>query len=315
MAISGIGGNTTALTGAVLTVYSREIIFQAQPLLRFMQFAEIKDELGVAPGNQITFLKYSDLSAGGALTEGTDMTQNALSSSQINITVNEWGYAIQVSEKLLQLSFDDVLQSGSKMLGHNMAKTVDGDLRDTVVGTSNVLFANSKTARTDISAGDYFDTALIKDAVESLAVAKAPKVNGDAYVCFLHPHQARRLRDDSAWINAADYGSPGQLFIGEIGRYEDVIFIETTMTRIIKTDLNIFADGVDTTTDATSKGNVDVYESIIFGDNAFGEAVALAPELRDNGVQDFGRRHGLAWYAIRGSGRIEGGHVYRLESA
>jgi len=317
MAYSGIGGGSTTLTGAVLTIYSQELIMASQPLLRNMQFAEIKEDLLATPGNVITFLKYNEESAAndGALTEGTSMTKYALSTSQVSITVTEWGGARSASEKLLKLSFDDVMASMAKRLGLSMAKKIDGDLRDAIVGASNVLYANGNTARTDIDDDDVFDTSLVKDAVEELSTAKAPKINGDAYVCFLHPHQARRLRDDSSWINASDYGNPGQLFLGEIGRYEDVVFIETTMCRVIRTDRNIYADGADTGSDASTNGNCSVYEAYIIGDNAFGEAVALAPELRDDGVEDFGRLHSLAWYAIRGCGTIEDGNIYKLESA
>lgn len=303
------------LSQAVIDVYSQEIIFASQPLLRFAQFAEVKTDLSKVPGDSIIFMKYSDLTGGGSLTEGTDIVKDSLAASQITLTVTEWGKGISVSEKLLQLSFDDVLASGAKLLGFNMAKLVDGDLRDAFVGSSHVLYGGAKTSRANVDEEDVFDTNLIKDAVEALAIAKAPKVNGDSYICFVHPHQARQIRDDSAWQNAADYGAPGQLFLGEIGRYEDVTFIETTMCRIIQTDLNIFADGSDTEDDATTAGNVNVYEGVIFGDNSVGEAVALAPELRDDGVEDFGRKHSLAWYAIRGCGRIEGDHIYRLETA
>jgi hypothetical protein len=50
--------------------------------------------------------------------------------------------------------------------------------------------------------------------------------------------------------------------------------------------------------------NALAYNAIMIGDNAFGQAIALPVELRDGGVIDFGREHGLAWYAIWGFGVI-----------
>jgi hypothetical protein len=50
--------------------------------------------------------------------------------------------------------------------------------------------------------------------------------------------------------------------------------------------------------------NAESYNAIMIGDNAFGHAIALPVELRDGGVIDFGREHGLAWYAIWGFGMI-----------
>lgn len=319
MAVAGTTTNSavTELTYAVMEVYSREILFASQPLLRFEQFAERKTDLSVAPGLTVNFLKYSDLTAGAALTEGTDMTKRALSSSQIQITVTEYGNAVSVTEKMLTASFDDVMSSSAKLLGFDYAKVLDGTLRDVVVGGSNVVYAGGKAGRSTIDGGDVMDTAAIKDAVENLATKKAPKVNGDAYVCFLHPHQARRIRDDSAWVNAANYGVNSQIYIGEIGRYEDVIFIETTMmSKILSTDGSTYNDNVDSGSNAaTYSVSADIYQAAIFGDNAYGLAVSLPVEMRDDGVEDFGRKHSLAWYSIFGSGRIESDHVYRIETA
>ena len=43
-------GTNTQLTQAIQTIWSKEILFQAMPILRFEQFAVKKTELGVAPG-------------------------------------------------------------------------------------------------------------------------------------------------------------------------------------------------------------------------------------------------------------------------
>jgi len=67
------GANYNVLSDVIKTIYAREIEFQAQPALRFEQFADKKTELGVTPGRVITMITYDNLGAGGALTEGTAM--------------------------------------------------------------------------------------------------------------------------------------------------------------------------------------------------------------------------------------------------
>jgi hypothetical protein len=47
-------------------------------------------------------------------------------------------------------------------------------------------------------------------------------------VAFIHPHQSRRLRDTPEWIEVTKYAAPGNFMLGEIGRLDDVVFIETT---------------------------------------------------------------------------------------
>ena len=38
-------------------------------------------------------------------------------------------------------------------------------------------------------------------------------------------------------------------------------------------------------------------------------------EMRDNGVEDFGRKHSLAWYTIMGCGLVQEERVVRGESS
>jgi len=311
------GANQTPLSSAIITVQSQEILLAAQPLLRFRQVATLKTELSVMPGRTISFLRYNALTGDAALTEGVDMETDNLSASQITITVGERGKAVQVTELLLRTSFDDVMKQATTQLGRHFARDEDAFLRDILLGGTNVVYGGGKTQRSSLTTSDVFDTTMVKDMVETLATNKAPKINGDAYVCFIHPHQARKLRDDPHWIQAAHYGAPGQIFAGEIGRYEDVRFIETTHTTLIQQSTgSIYADGTDTSETALSYSTLtDTYQAIMVGDHAMGYAIALPVELRDNGVLDHGRRHSLAWYDIVGGGIIEDGHIVIGESA
>ena len=60
-----------------------------------------------------------------------------------------------------------------------------------------------------------------------LATKNVPRL-GETYVAFIHPHQSRRLRDTPEWIEVTKYAAPGNFMLGEIGRLDDVVFIETT---------------------------------------------------------------------------------------
>ena len=294
---------TTSLSQAVLTVYSKDIMFHAQPVLRYAQFATKKTELGVTPGLKITFMRYNNLELGGALEEGTPMGTQALTASQVHIEVKEYGNAVKVSELLLQSSFDDVLASGARLLGLDYAKVVDIMFRDTVLASLNVYYAGGVDARgalADNSNGKAeFNSDVIQDAVEILETKNVRKFNGDAYICFIHPHQARTLKDDPDFKNAKDYGA---IYAGEIGRVDDVIFISTTQ------------QPVETVTPSGGGDAFKVYQAVIFGDNAYGWAEALPVEMRDGGIEDFGRSHSLAWYSIMGAGIIEGDNILILET-
>jgi hypothetical protein len=54
---------------------------------------------------------------------------------------------------------------------------------------------------------------------------------------------------------------------------------------------------------------------MMIGDGAFGKAVALPVEMRDNGVVDFGRERDLAWYSIFGYGVILDDAIVNIKTA
>lgn len=307
---------------AIRDVYSAEIWFAALPILKFDQFSTKKTELGVQPGRTIQIPRYGNIKRGGRLTEGTRLQTRGMSMSLQSISVSECGNAIGFSEYLLQTSFFDQLAAASLLLGRDMALVLDAQLRDAVLLGTNVVFAGQVSARTSLTAGMKFDTTLIKDAVEVLATKNAPLWAGDHYICFLHPHQARALRDDNDWINASLYSGATQIYTGEVGRYEDVRFVSTTVmpngaSSTVDPDTGDFVDpGYSASLASGTAGNqTNIYQAVMFGEYALGHATALPVELRDNGVEDFGREHGLAWYSIWGSAVLENANIVVMESA
>jgi len=302
---TGYAGSNNTLGQAIQTIWSKEILFQAMPILRYEQFAVKKTELGVQPGLTINFMRYNNLPNASQLVEGVRMQTQALTASQFSITVAEQGFAVSVTELLLNASFDDVMASASRLLGRNMAQYLDYSARNTLLLASSVLFGYSQTAtltpRSTQSPYDigtvgtstngltgtyYFTPPLVKDAVLTLASKNVPRL-GETYVAFVAPAQSRRLRDTPEFIEVTKYAAPGNFALGEIGRLYDCVFIETTQVN-----------------QATNAGGTNYYQATFIGDNAFGHAISLPVELRDGGVLDFGREHALAWYSIWGLGLI-----------
>jgi N4-gp56 family major capsid protein len=313
---SAYSGQNSQLSPAVQQLWSKEILFMAMPTLRYEQFAVKKTELGVAPGLTIHFMRYNNLPAAQQLVEGTRMESHSLTASQFDISVAEQGFAVAVTELLLNASFDDVMASAARLLGRNMALYLDGSARDTLRQATSLIYGYNKPAlasavRSPLSpydhgvpatssgslfAGNYaLTSAVIKDVAETLATKNVPML-GDTYVGFVHPHQSRQLRDDPEWIEMSKYAQPGAFSLGEIGRISNVTFIETTQTW---NDLVSNIPGVSGT--ATS---ALYYDAVFLGDNAFGHAISLPVELRDAGILDYGREHGLAWYSVWGLGLV-----------
>jgi len=242
---AGITSGTSLMGPAIQTVWSKEILFQAMPVLRFEQFAVKKTELGVMPGLTVNFMRYNNLPIpSGPLVEGIRMKTYGITAQQYRITVAEHGFAIAVSELLLNASFDDVMASASRLLGRNMALYMDTQARETIQSATSTVYGykaptdlttgygiynkGTQGSSGTIGSGGYFLTPhAVKDAVLELSSKNIPRL-GETYVCFIHPSQSRQLRDTPEFIEVSKYAAPGNFMLGEIGRLYDVVFIETT---------------------------------------------------------------------------------------
>ena len=311
-------GDNIRLENVTLDIYSQEILFAAQPNLRFESVAVMRTELGTMPGNTIKFLRYNSLTGASAIAETATIETDVMSTSLISITVTEHAKAIAVSEYALRSSMTNILGNAATLLGQHYSDRRDSLVRDALLTGSNVVYGKEKADRASLDADDFFDVELIRAGVETLATAKAPKFELDAYVCFVHPHQARYLRKDEAWINAQNYTNAENILNGEIGRIKDVRFVQTTKVPYVKINTqDIWSDGTDSGSNTSIAANAatNVYQSIMVGDYAVGMAEGLPVEMRDNGVQDFGRTHSLAYYGIWGVALIEENHSLILETA
>lgn len=249
--VTGYGGGavsgSTVLSPAIQTIWSKEILFQAMPHLRFEQFAVKKTELGTMPGLTVNFMRYNNLPIpSGPLLEGIRMQTHGLTAQQYQITVAEHGFGIAVTEMLLNASFDDVLASASRLLGRNMAHYLDNQSRTTIQSASSVVYGytppasistgygiynkgtqGTSTTIDDANASFLFTPHAVKDATYTMASKNIPRL-GESYICFIHPAQSRQIRDTPEFIEVTKYAAPGNFMLGEIGRLYDTVFIETT---------------------------------------------------------------------------------------
>ena len=315
-AVHTSGATHVALPQAILDVYSMDIEHEALGVMRFEDFATKKTELMTEAGQTITMNRYNNLTRGGQLTEATEMTEVAITATQRAITVTEWGNAVGVSEKLLKMAQDDLLSEAATLLGRDYAVVNDIMIRDAVALATNVVYGGNKASRAAMDgATDFFDVEAVRQGLEVLQTNNAPKFMGDFYVCFVHPHQAAYLKRDPDWVAANNYANTRALFNGELGRWEDVVFVGTTHARngaASSLDPGYLAALASAATGGAATAHV--YEALLFADNAVGKALALPVEMRDGGVMDYGRKHGLAWYSIMGAGILEDDFIVKIET-
>ena len=139
---SALVGSTlqAAIPNAVLKVYSNQILLSALPNLRWFQFAVTKSELGKQRGDTIEMLRYAPLDHQGKLTEGQNMQTRTMSATPVNISVDEFGNATQVTERLLRTSPWDQLGIAAHLLSDDYAITIDEYARRAAMAAPSVCW-------------------------------------------------------------------------------------------------------------------------------------------------------------------------------
>jgi len=119
----------------------------------------------------------------------------------------------------------------------------------------------------------------------------------DDYIGIAWPATLRRLKNDLEGIH--QYTVPGiqLIFNAEIGRYENVRYVE--QTNIVK---GVSTDGITGTAWASGAANDWIF---FMGEDTVAEGVAIPEEMRAKIPTDFGRSKGVAWYYLGGFGLVQ----------
>lgn len=302
----------TGLSDEMKTFYSHYLVDNAEPKLVHDQFGQ-KCPIPAGNGKVIEFRKYDPMpKALTPLTEGVTPNGQKLSMSVITSEVSQYGAFIELSDMLLTTAIDNNLLQATKLLAGQAGRTLDTITREVLNGGTNVQYAegqvNSRGALVGggSSGNHYLTVDAVRKAVRFLKTMNAETI-GSSYVAIIHPDVAYDLMNDPKWINVKTYSDPDGIYDGEIGKIENVRFIETTEAKIF-----------------TGKGasGRDVYSTLIIGENAYGiteiEGGGLQHIIKQLGSAGTGdplnQRSTAGWKATKAAERLVEQYMIRIET-
>ena len=294
-------------------MYSRQLSdilrMAVQPLTKFRQFCDVRDasQQGKKKGDIFTWDVFSDVATpGGVLAETNTMAETNFTITQGTLTVTECGNSVPYSDKLDNLSKFPVQTLIQKVLKNDAAKTFDrlawGQFNLTplraipTAGTDTAavtIYTNGTVTGTNNVA---FNNAHAKSIVDQMKERNIPAYIGDDYYALAWPTTLRTFKTNLEGIH--QYSDTGFKLImnGEIGRYENVRYIE--QTNIVK---GISTDGINGTPWVDGKSDWIYF----FGNDTVAEGVTVEEEMRGKIPSDYGRSKGVAWYYIGGFGLVQ----------
>ena len=321
----------------VQTAYDRYVEFalRAVPLVR--DVADKKPVQQAMPGSSVVFQIYTDLAAATtALSETVDPDAVALgNTTQVSVTLNEYGNASLATRKLELFSLSDVDPAIADIIAFNMADSLDTVALQTLIGGTNAIaevngsvvstFAGTYTNGTtnkSILSTDTIKSRDIRLAVAKLRANKAVPRQGEYYWVGIHPEVSHDLRAETGlggWRDDHKYSETGaaEFWPGTIGTYEGAMFVESPR-------MANFADGTGagsasgtfgTSSYVNATGGVRVFRTLVAGKQALAEAVAEEPHVIFGPVVDkLMRFRPIGWYGVLGWARYREPSLVRIES-
>jgi len=300
---------TSSLGGYMYSLnLSKELRVSLRPIVKFRQFADVKDAAhqGLSKGDTFHWNVYSTVATGGAaLVENTAIAETNFTITQGTMTINEYGNSVPFTSKLDDLSEHPVKEIIHKVMKVDAAQVLDGLVADQIDTCKLRVVAETSTSvvtlTTDGTATLTNTIALGKDHIKSIVdimkERNIPSYEGDDYFCLAWPTTFRTLKNNLETIN--QYVETGFQMIrnGETGRYEGVRFVEQTYRA-----KGGGATGMGTPAGAWAQAKSDW--AIFFGSDTVAEAIAIPEEIRGKIPTDYGRSRGIAWYYLGGAGLV-----------
>lgn len=266
--------NQTSLSDAIKTMYERRLLMRAVPRLvhgRWGMVARL-NKFG-----SYELRKYGSLSAvTTALTEGTTPAeQAAMSLTLTTVTPSFYGAWIGHTDELEMTVFDPLISEVSSILGEQAGLSADTILRNAMTDGATADFSDAATSRATLDAPAHnLDYADFVAQVAALGAENALPVDGEYYICIIHPHSWATLMQDETFVN---------LFIEEADKADSALR-SGYLGRILNCKIYLSSNAREYA-DAGVGSTTDVYSMLFIAKEAYGYVgmAGITPNIVDNG--------------------------------
>jgi N4-gp56 family major capsid protein len=274
---------------------SKKFRHALQPMLRFRQFADIKDAAhqGKSKGDTYHWDIFSNVATqGSAVAETATTPETNFIIYQGTMTITEYTNSVPFSQKLDNLSVAPLTPIVTKVLRNDAAKALDTaayaqwdltPLRAAAYGgTATDAITLTTNGTVTATTSHAFNKEFAKAIVDAMKERSIPAYSNGDYYAISWPTTLRNFKNDLESVHQYTTEGFKMIAMGEIGRYE--------MTRYV--EQSFIAKAGTTYTDW-------IY---FFGEDTVAEAIAVPEEIRGKIPTDYGRSKGVAWYYLGGFG-------------
>jgi N4-gp56 family major capsid protein len=188
------------------------------------------------------------------LSEGNPGDGVLLSEVEQTVQLEQYGQYGRFTDLFDFANIDVKLAEKVETFANAGARSIDTLVRDELATCSNVIYANGKTARSGLGAGDKLTSKELRKAVKVLKKNKAEKFDG-YYIAIVNPDVMYDLQEDETFIAVSKYQDKENIYSGEVGRLYGCRLIETTEAKVFE---------------GAGASGADVASVIVLGKHAYG---------------------------------------------
>jgi len=219
------------------------------------------------------------------LTEGTAPTAVALSIANVDVTIQQWGIVVELTDLALITLNHPALQVAISRTAMAMSETLEREMAVVLQAGTNVRFPGSVTARTGLAVTDVLTTSVVLEATAALRTRGAAEQEGGLFGGVMAPAQeADILGSDSTFQSASNFANVKALQFGEIGIWMGVRWARGNFLPILRGETAVSALG---NVDVTNPSAVDHVkeggtENAVYTANAAIPIVVVARDINSN---------------------------------
>ena len=219
--------NVAAVSQDVLNVWiARQTYALAERRLQLGKFAS-RYTLPSRMGKTMRIVRYRRLNLPTTtLTEGVPPDAVALSVENVDVTVEQWGIVVLITDVAQVVPTHPALQMAIERTGMAMSELLERETASTLMGGTNVFYAKAATSRATLVATDVVDTAVILKVLSTLRSRGAMEFASGQFGGVMPPQVVSDvLASDATFKDATGQSAYEKLEYGTIGDWMNVRWV------------------------------------------------------------------------------------------
>lgn len=214
---------------------AREMFRLSERNLRIGKYAKLHT-LPQRMSKTLRVVRYKRLNLPfSTLTEGTPPDAVALATENVDVTVEQWGIVVLLTDVALITTVHPALQIAIDRTSLAIAEVLEREMANVLLSGTQVYFPGSATSRPTIGASDKMDTATVLKSTVALRNLGAGEQEGGLFGGVMSPQQEGDvLSADQTFKDASNFANVRALQFGEIGIWMGVRWARGNFLPIFK---------------------------------------------------------------------------------